>query len=521
MIRLTAIGWVLVAMVAGTTLGDGPFLRVQGERFVDTEGRQVLLHGMNVISKSKTENYLSWHGAEEFAAMRRWGMNCVRLGIIWDGVEPEPGQYDDAYLDGVARRVAWAAENDLYVFLDMHQDLYSVLYSDGAPEWATLQEGKPHAKGAVWSDSYMVSPAVQTAFDNFWANKPAADGVGIQDHYAAAWRHVAKRFADDPTVIGYDLMNEPFPGSVANEIQAGLLQSEFAVLLGSRLADVAQSPEDLAALWLDPEGRKKITDQLEDMEVYRALVTAQEKLSRRFEQNQLQSMFQRVADAIREVDRNHLLLLETSYYCNAGVRSSIEPLIGPDGQRDPRQAFVPHGYDIVVDTPALAQANTARVEFIFAQHGKTATRLAMPMVIGEWGAFGNWDERILLSARVIQRLFEELLCGDTYWDYGRDVHKQAYFPVLRRSIPCCIAGTLQEYHCDPETGTFRCSWQEQPEIDAPTIVFLTKSTLAGRRVRVQPSGSGYEVRRAAPDSGDVFLEIEPIGKAGKRSLMIE
>ncbi len=36
-----------------------PFLRVEGTRIVDSEGRQVLLHGLNVISKSKAENYLS------------------------------------------------------------------------------------------------------------------------------------------------------------------------------------------------------------------------------------------------------------------------------------------------------------------------------------------------------------------------------------------------------------------------------------------------------------------------------
>jgi len=76
----------------------------------------------------------------------------------------------------------------------MHQDLYSVKYSDGAPPWATLDEGRPHQPGAVWSDAYYTSEAVQTALDHFWANRPAADGVGLQDHYARVWRHVARRF---------------------------------------------------------------------------------------------------------------------------------------------------------------------------------------------------------------------------------------------------------------------------------------------------------------------------------------
>jgi endoglycosylceramidase len=108
MMRLIAIGCVCVAVVAGTSCGDERFLQVKRERFVDPRGRQVLLHGMNVISKSKAENYLSWHRAEDFAAMRQWGMNCVRLGIIWDGVEPEPGRFDDA-----SRSRSPLAERDL------------------------------------------------------------------------------------------------------------------------------------------------------------------------------------------------------------------------------------------------------------------------------------------------------------------------------------------------------------------------------------------------------------------------
>ena len=242
---------------------------------------------MNVISKSKEENYLSWHRREDFARLREWGMNCIRLGIIWDGIEPEPGKYDEVYLDSVEERVAWAAEHDLYVFLDMHQDLFSVLYSDGAPAWATLHEDRPHVKGAVWSDSYLMSPAVQVAFDNFWANAPASDGVGIQDHYAAAWQHVAGRFANHPTVIGYDIMNEPFEGTSVMAAQVALLQSDFAARLANRLGDLVQSPEEIAGLWQQPDGRAVITSHLEDIALYRAFVDAQTESSQLFERKQL------------------------------------------------------------------------------------------------------------------------------------------------------------------------------------------------------------------------------------------
>ena len=71
------------------------FVSVKGAAFVDQEGRQLLLHGMAVIGKGPNENYQSWHGPEDFQRMREWGMNCIRLGIIWDGIEPRPGEFDD------------------------------------------------------------------------------------------------------------------------------------------------------------------------------------------------------------------------------------------------------------------------------------------------------------------------------------------------------------------------------------------------------------------------------------------
>ncbi|HVT22582.1 MAG TPA: cellulase family glycosylhydrolase, partial [Mycobacteriales bacterium] len=46
----------------------------------------------------------------------------------------------------------------------------------------------------------------------FWSDLPAPDGVGLQEHYAHVLAVLAKRFAHEPAVAGYDLMNEPQPG---------------------------------------------------------------------------------------------------------------------------------------------------------------------------------------------------------------------------------------------------------------------------------------------------------------------
>jgi endoglycosylceramidase len=36
----------------------------------------------------------------------------------------------------------------------------------------------------------------------------------IQDHFAQFWAQVAQRFKDNPYVLGYELLNEPWAGDV-------------------------------------------------------------------------------------------------------------------------------------------------------------------------------------------------------------------------------------------------------------------------------------------------------------------
>ena len=78
--------------IGGCTVGNLQGIYCQGNRFVDAQGRHVLLHGINLVNKNPDAGYFFDEGPERFAAMADWGFNCVRLGVIWDGLEPEPGK---------------------------------------------------------------------------------------------------------------------------------------------------------------------------------------------------------------------------------------------------------------------------------------------------------------------------------------------------------------------------------------------------------------------------------------------
>ena len=147
----------------------------------------------------------------------------MRLLVSWSRVEPQPGQYDEAYLDRVSDAVRLLARYGIWSIVDFHQDAWGPTLAarpgeicpagqdpafgwDGAPGWATLDGGAPRCDIAGVRE---LSPAVRAAFIAFWTNQPGPGGVGIRTRYADMVGHVAARFAHEPAVAGYDLMNEP------------------------------------------------------------------------------------------------------------------------------------------------------------------------------------------------------------------------------------------------------------------------------------------------------------------------
>ncbi len=200
-----------------TLLGGAPptlGFSTAGGWLTDGAGRAVVLHGLNEVYKvAPFEPSAGGFGDDDAAFLAANGFNAVRLGVIWAGVEPQPGVFDDAYLASIAQTVRILADHGIVTVLDMHQDSYSTVFGgEGAPEWATLTGGLPNPIFGFPVD-YPLNPAENHAWDAFWSNAAAPDGVGLQNHYARMWEYVADHFKDDPAVAGYEVMNEPWPGS--------------------------------------------------------------------------------------------------------------------------------------------------------------------------------------------------------------------------------------------------------------------------------------------------------------------
>ena len=186
------------------------FVHTQGSELVDGAGRPLLLRGTNLGNWLEPEGYMFhfgdngptspreiedyfdeligpqqaktfWHHYRDvyitkadIDLLQSTGMNSVRVPIHYKFFTPG----NDEGLDLLDRVVSWAKADGMYVVIDMHM----------APGGQT---------GTNIDDSYGYP----------WLYDSPAD----QQELIAIWKRIADHYRDEPTVLGYDLLNEPIP----------------------------------------------------------------------------------------------------------------------------------------------------------------------------------------------------------------------------------------------------------------------------------------------------------------------
>jgi hypothetical protein len=248
---------------------DGMNFTVNGNAFVDAEGRTMFLRGINLGGSSKVPfspnigthvkegffdgRHVSFTGRpfpledadEHFRRLKAWGFHFLRFIVTWEAVEHEgPGIYDEGYLDYIVAVLKKADEYGINVMIDPHQDVWSRFTGgDGAPLWTIEAAGMDVTKfketGAaivhntygdpfprmIWYTNYYKLSAA-TMFTLFYGGKDFApdlkvEGENIQEylqsHYINALKKVAEKVKDLPNVIGFELMNEPSSGYIGIE----------------------------------------------------------------------------------------------------------------------------------------------------------------------------------------------------------------------------------------------------------------------------------------------------------------
>ncbi|HEX2016262.1 MAG TPA: cellulase family glycosylhydrolase [Solirubrobacteraceae bacterium] len=407
----------------------------------------------------------------DFAQMRPLGFNSIRLAISWSLLEPNPGAVDPVYVDRIAQVVDWARAQGIYVIIDLHQDAWSkYIYSppgqtcppgmstmpgfDGAPRWASEHVSPVCAAGGVRD----LDNAVQEDFQKLYANAPGPDGVGLQDHYAHLFSVLAQRFGQDPTVAGYEIINEPEPGfNPTPSMDASELFPFYAKVVNTVVHDV---PSFHQLFFVEPNTTRDVTDQSAIVAPWSAY-----------------SPYPNVVYA------PHIY---------TGVFTADASLAG--------QRFFPDdgGYKSAISD---------------AQH------LGLPVWVGEFGNSPSDDNTILRRSYALQDQYgvssELWLWKEDFWGvfgkpFGPGTPQPGRLKYVDRAYPLAIAGDLRSLYYDPDRRMLDLTATSPAvtpgERSRATVVFVPEGSpgdilAQGARVEVRDRGAAREAF-VYPTGGD-------------------
>ena len=430
-----------------------------GRWITDAGGRVVIVHGTNMVYKLPPY-YPSavGFGSDDAAFLQRIGFNAVRVGVIWKAVEPRPGEFDGAYLGQVAATVKALAAHGVLSLLDFHQDMYNERFQgEGAPDWAVQDGGLPNPK-LGFPGNYVGNPALEHALDQFFTNASGPSGRGVQDWFASAWAHVAAHFRTSRSVLGYELFNEPFPGTAWEQC-------------------------------VNPSGCPGFDAELT-------------------------GLYHRVAAGIRPADRRSLIWYEPNVMFNNGVATHVGAL------GDPRAGFAFHDYCLSEPQTGSPQGCDTFDDMVFSNALSQVGRTHEALMMTEFGSTTDvayLEDMLARADRDMVPWLEWSYCGcRSPTDTGQagivvDPAKpprgsnlvMGTLHALVEPYPQVIAGTPSSWSFDRATRMFvvrystaRASGGRRfgsgsiTEISTPPLVY-------GGRYAVQVSGGAVVYRRGA------------------------
>jgi endoglycosylceramidase len=416
--------YLLLAALASAVLALGCGEPAPRRFITDEQGRALILHGANVSGSAKNDaGRQPWVTQADVERMAHdFGFNFARYLIFWDAIEPQPGTIDQTYLDGVAQRLDWFAAAGIHVVLDMHQDVYSrVFCCDGAPAWAIDDDGAAFTRVPVWWQNY-AQPAVIAAFENFFNVR--GQGSALMDHYGDAWAAVAARFKDHPAVLGYDLMNEPSPGSAFR----------FDTAPGGPMAT--------------------------------------------FESGYLTAFYQRTIGRIRAVDPDGWIFTEPLFLIAAnGGRSWVGPLVDPRAGES-RLAWFPHLYSVGIELQGAYNANDNSVPDWEASRAEEFAASPQPVLIGEFGVVDTVQNGLAHIADVLA-MADRATSGWAYWEYHSDAFgflnangsEKPKAALLVRPYARRVAGEPRQMFYHPPSASFYLVFDETG-VAGPTEIYV-------------------------------------------------
>ena len=320
-------------------------------------------------------------------------------------------------------------------------------------------------------------PALWTTFGHFYEDSAAGDGHTLQDHYAAAWQHVAATFKQQNMIVGYDIINEPWPGP---------------------------GPEWLACEL--PKGCKNV------------------------DQKSLTPMYGKVIAEIRKADARHIVFYEPTPLFNNGAKTYVSS----GGDKNAGMSW--HVYCLIPTGPLCP----TQEETTFANSDQQAVTTGDALLMSEFGATDDDTviEREVEEAEAhLQGWIYWAWAGSDPTTSGGggaqsviinqmlpptdDNLKQDKLDVLARPFPQPVAGTPLSIGFNPTTKVFQLSYTTA-RVDGGGNFSKTAQTRIFLPTRHYPNGytanitGGHALKSGDPtvltvlaDSAQVQVTVQP------------
>ena len=235
-----------------------PFVRVQGDKFVDDTGAQVNLRGVNLGNWLSLETWMfgldesivrdqrtvfdileqrfgaeeaerlldihraGWITQRDFDQIAALGFNSVRIPL-WYGLmerEDEPFMLREDAWEWTDRALEMAEQAGIYVLFDMH---------------------------GVQGGQSLDQPSGDVNANDIW-NSPQD-----RERLAWLWQHFARQYKNNPHFLGYDVINEPY-GDFNTDHRQNLIE------IGDRIHSVVRE--------IDPDRPILIPGSIEGIDFY-------------------------------------------------------------------------------------------------------------------------------------------------------------------------------------------------------------------------------------------------------------
>ena len=216
--KIINLHFVLLVISFSSGFGQG-YLQTSNTNIIDGNGNKVILRGVALggwlvpegymfqipgsgsptTIREKIVNLVGENSANEFyekfeqnyvqeqdiKAIADWGFNSIRLPLHYKFLSPSKDVYIEKGFTIIDSLVSWCKKYKLYLILDMH----------AAPGGQSPGEiADAHGVAELW-----------TIKEN-------------QDHLIDIWGEIAKRYSNEKTIGGYDLINEPvLPNNMGNK----------------------------------------------------------------------------------------------------------------------------------------------------------------------------------------------------------------------------------------------------------------------------------------------------------------